>query len=211
MANIKQQKKRVGIAQRQRLENLRYKSTVKTLFRNLQDQVNLGDKDAASTVHRELVRLLDRAAARKSMHPNTAARKKSRASRLLISEPVKETKIVRKSRKKAVARKPKAEGATTTATETKTAATKAPAKSATTKTPATKSATTKATAAKAPAKASTTKATTAKVTTAEATTTEPETSDAVAAEVPVDAAAADAPIEASVSEEAAPSAEGDKE
>ena len=35
MANIKQQKKRVGTASRQRLENLRYRSTVKTLAKRL--------------------------------------------------------------------------------------------------------------------------------------------------------------------------------
>ncbi|MBN1629762.1 MAG: 30S ribosomal protein S20, partial [Thermoleophilia bacterium] len=32
MANTKQQRKRVRIAQRQRLENLRYKSSIKTYF-----------------------------------------------------------------------------------------------------------------------------------------------------------------------------------
>ena len=36
MANIKQQKKRVQIASRQRLENLRYRSTIKTLFKRLE-------------------------------------------------------------------------------------------------------------------------------------------------------------------------------
>lgn len=110
MANIKQQKKRVGIAARQRLENLRYKSTARTLFRSLQDSVNLGDKDAASGFHRELVRLLDRAAARNVMHKNTVARKKARAGRILESEPVVQAQAVRRARKKPV-RKAKAETA----------------------------------------------------------------------------------------------------
>ena len=35
MANIKQQRKRVKIARRERLENLRYKSRIKTMFRSL--------------------------------------------------------------------------------------------------------------------------------------------------------------------------------
>jgi len=39
MPNIKQQKKRVRIATRERLENLRYRSTVKTLTRRLQSAV----------------------------------------------------------------------------------------------------------------------------------------------------------------------------
>lgn len=122
MANIKQQKKRVITAQRQRFENLRYKSTVKTLFRSLQDAVNLGDKPAAEASHRELVRLLDRAGARRVLHPNTVARKKARAERVLVSEPVKEAKVVRRA-KKSTQRKPKA---ATSATEA-AAAEKSPA------------------------------------------------------------------------------------
>ena len=44
MANIKQQKKRVQIASRQRLENLRYRSTIKTLFKRLETAVADGDE-----------------------------------------------------------------------------------------------------------------------------------------------------------------------
>jgi small subunit ribosomal protein S20 len=101
MANIKQQKKRIGIAQRQRFENLQYRSTIKTLFRRLQDHVNAGSKDEAAAAHRELVRMLDRAAARNVLHANNAARKKARAARILVSEPEKSAKVVRKPRKKA--------------------------------------------------------------------------------------------------------------
>jgi small subunit ribosomal protein S20 len=102
MANIKQQKKRIGIAQRQRLENLRVKSTIKTHFRRLQDAVNVGDRDTAQSVHRELVKLIDRSVNRNVLHSNTAARKKARAWRLLQQEPVADTAVVRRSRKKAV-------------------------------------------------------------------------------------------------------------
>src|SRR5687767_12091999 len=100
MANIKQQKKRVIIAQRQRFENLRYKSTIKTLFRTLQDNVNAADKDAAGATHTKLVSLIDRAVSKKSLHKNAAARKKSQAARMLIAEPVKESKVVRSKTKK---------------------------------------------------------------------------------------------------------------
>ena len=44
MANIKQQKKRILVAQRQRLENLRYQSQIKTYFRRLTASVNSGDE-----------------------------------------------------------------------------------------------------------------------------------------------------------------------
>jgi small subunit ribosomal protein S20 len=83
MPNIKQQKRRVSIAARQRLENLRYRSSAKTLYRRLEDAVADGDADTASQVHRDLVRCLDRAAATRAMHPNRAARKKSQAARLV--------------------------------------------------------------------------------------------------------------------------------
>jgi small subunit ribosomal protein S20 len=83
MANIKQQKKRVDIAARQRLENLRYRSTIKTLAKRLETAVADGDADAVAAEHRELVRTIDRAAARGALHKNTAARKKSQAARVV--------------------------------------------------------------------------------------------------------------------------------
>jgi len=82
MANIQQQKKRVRIAARERAENLRYRSTVKTLMRRLETAVEDGDADAISTQHREVVRWLDRAASRGALHRNTAARRKAQAAKL---------------------------------------------------------------------------------------------------------------------------------
>jgi small subunit ribosomal protein S20 len=83
MPNIKQQKHRVEIAARQRLENVRYRSSAKTIFKRLQRAVEDGDADRAAQEHRTLVKLLDKAAARKAIHPNKAARQKSQADRLL--------------------------------------------------------------------------------------------------------------------------------
>jgi small subunit ribosomal protein S20 len=83
MPNIKQQKKRVRTAAKERLENLRYRSTAKTLSKRLEAAVQAGDKDRAAAEHRELVRWLDRAAARGAMHRNTAARRKAQAARLV--------------------------------------------------------------------------------------------------------------------------------
>jgi small subunit ribosomal protein S20 len=85
MPNIKQQKRRVSIAARQRLENLQHRSTAKTLYRKLETAVADGDQDAIAAAHRELVRCLDRAAANRAIHPNRAARKKSQAARLVAS------------------------------------------------------------------------------------------------------------------------------
>jgi len=85
MANIKQQKKRVLIQERQRIENLRYRSTIKTLTKRLEAAVSDGDAERVTAEHRELVRTIDRAISRGALHKNTAARKKSRAAHLLAS------------------------------------------------------------------------------------------------------------------------------
>src|SRR5262245_48446722 len=83
MPNIQQQKKRVRIAARQRLENLRYRSTIKTLTKRLETAVEDGDTDAVATESRNLEKLIDRAAARGALHKNAAARKKSQAAKLV--------------------------------------------------------------------------------------------------------------------------------
>ena len=82
MANIKQQKKRVRIAAEERLENLRYRSTIKTLAKRLAAAAEEGDGESVETEHRNLVKLIDRAVARGALHRNAGARKKSQAARL---------------------------------------------------------------------------------------------------------------------------------
>ncbi len=88
MANIKQQKKRVDIAARQRLENLRYRSTIKTLAKRLETAIADGDEAAVAAEHRELVRTIDKASARGALHKNTAARKKAQAARVVSGSAV---------------------------------------------------------------------------------------------------------------------------
>ena len=85
MPNIKQQKKRVRTAAQERLENLRYASTVKTFTRRLQAAVDEGDQARIAEEHRALVRWVDKAAARGALHRNAAARKKAQAARLVSS------------------------------------------------------------------------------------------------------------------------------
>jgi small subunit ribosomal protein S20 len=86
MANIKQQKKRVGITARQRVENLRYRSSVKTLTKRLRSAVDEGDAAKIEAEHKLLVQWIDRATSRGAMHKNAAARKKSQADRLVASK-----------------------------------------------------------------------------------------------------------------------------
>ena len=86
MPNIRQQKKRVRQASRQRIENLRWRSTAKTLMRRLRDAADKGDAASVTATHRELVSWLDKAASRGSLHKNTAGRRKAQAARIAAGE-----------------------------------------------------------------------------------------------------------------------------
>ena len=85
MANIASQKKRILRSERERLENRRYSSSVKTYFRRLQAAVEANNADEADEAFRELSSRIDRAVRSGAMHRNTGARKKSRADRLRSS------------------------------------------------------------------------------------------------------------------------------
>jgi len=82
MANIASQEKRIARSQRERTENLRYTSTVKTYFRRLQAAVDAGDQERTEAEHRQLISQIDRAVKRGALHRNSGARKKVRAARI---------------------------------------------------------------------------------------------------------------------------------
>jgi small subunit ribosomal protein S20 len=82
MANIASQEKRNQRSLRERLENRRYTSTVKTYFRRLEAAVSAGDDELADTEYRKLVSTIDHAVKRGALHRNSGARKKSRAARV---------------------------------------------------------------------------------------------------------------------------------
>ncbi|HKN94590.1 MAG TPA: 30S ribosomal protein S20 [Thermoleophilaceae bacterium] len=82
MANIASQEKRIHRAERERLENRRYTSSIKTYFRRLEAAVAAGDAATADAEHRELISRIDRAVKRHALHKNNGARKKSRAAAL---------------------------------------------------------------------------------------------------------------------------------
>ena len=82
MANIASQEKRIHRAERERLENRRYTSTIKTYFRRLEAAVDAGDAQTADAEHKILISQIDRAVKRGALHKNTGARKKSRAARV---------------------------------------------------------------------------------------------------------------------------------
>ncbi len=82
MANIHSQKKRILRAERERLENRRYTSAIKTYFRRLESTMASDDTATADAEHKELVSTIDKAVKRGAMHKNTGAHRKSRAARL---------------------------------------------------------------------------------------------------------------------------------
>lgn len=82
MANIHSQKKRIERALRERAENRRYTSRIKTYFRRLERSVQEGDEATADADHRALVQSIDKAVKHGALHRNNGARKKARAARL---------------------------------------------------------------------------------------------------------------------------------
>jgi small subunit ribosomal protein S20 len=82
MANIRSQEKRNHRSERERLENRRRTSTVKTYFRRLESAVESIDAAVADAEFRALISKIDKAAEHGALHRNNAARKKARAARI---------------------------------------------------------------------------------------------------------------------------------
>ena len=82
MANIASQKKRIARTNRERHENLRFASAVKTQMKRLEAAVASGDAGTAETEHKALISRVDKAVQKGALHRNTGARKKARAARL---------------------------------------------------------------------------------------------------------------------------------
>jgi small subunit ribosomal protein S20 len=82
MANIASQEKRIHRAERERLENRRRTSQVKTWFRRLETAVASGDEARADEELRLLDSRVDRAVKTGALHRNSGARKKARAARI---------------------------------------------------------------------------------------------------------------------------------
>ena len=82
MANIPSQIKRNARTVRERDENRRFTSAVKTEFKKLEAAVASGDAAAADAEHRALCSRIDKAVGNGALHRNTGARKKARAARI---------------------------------------------------------------------------------------------------------------------------------
>jgi small subunit ribosomal protein S20 len=78
LPNIKSAKKRVDIAERNRLRNVSFKSSIKTAVKKVLDALSAGDKEAIDEKLSKVYQLFDKAVGKGILHKNTAARKKSR-------------------------------------------------------------------------------------------------------------------------------------
>lgn len=80
MANIASQKKRILRSERERSENRRMTSAIRTWFRRLESAVDEGDAERVAAEHRELVSRIDKAVQRGALHERNGSRKKARAA-----------------------------------------------------------------------------------------------------------------------------------
>ncbi len=83
MANIASQKKRILRTARERDENRQAAGAVKTHFRRLERALAESDSGAVKEEHRALVSRIDKAVQKGALHARSAARKKSRAAKLV--------------------------------------------------------------------------------------------------------------------------------
>jgi small subunit ribosomal protein S20 len=83
MPTTKSAKKRLRQSLERRATNRATKSAVKTQVRKVREAVAAGDVAAAETELRLAAKKLDRAGAKRVIHPNAAARTKSRLSHLI--------------------------------------------------------------------------------------------------------------------------------
>ncbi|MDQ4076737.1 MAG: 30S ribosomal protein S20 [Chloroflexota bacterium] len=78
MPNTKSAKKRMIQNEKRRLRNRRYISGARTAVKKARNVIESGDMAAAEEAVRRACAMLDRAASKGVIHPNNAARRKSR-------------------------------------------------------------------------------------------------------------------------------------
>ncbi len=78
MANTKSAEKRARQSEKRRVRNRVVRSRTRTYVKRANAEIVTGDKDTAEAAVREALRQLDKAAQAGVIHPNNAARRKSR-------------------------------------------------------------------------------------------------------------------------------------
>lgn len=80
MPNTQSAKKRLRQNTARRLHNRAVKRSVRSHIRKVREAIQAGDAELAENEFKQAARALDRAGARRILHPNAAARAKSRLS-----------------------------------------------------------------------------------------------------------------------------------
>lgn len=83
MANIKSAKKRVLVAERNAERNTAFRTSIKTAIKKVVAAAEAKDAKLVSELLSKMYQLCDKAAGKGIMHKNTAARKKSRLTKLV--------------------------------------------------------------------------------------------------------------------------------
>lgn len=83
MANIKSSAKRAQLIQKQTAKNRAAKSLIKTNLKKFDTAVAEGDRSTAEAAYTVAIKTVDRAATKKLIHKNKAARRKSILTRNL--------------------------------------------------------------------------------------------------------------------------------
>jgi small subunit ribosomal protein S20 len=78
LANTKSAQKRIRVSQRRRARNKPVQSQTKTLIAKAEDIIFSGDTERATGAVADAVSSLDKAVGKGVLHPNNAARRKSR-------------------------------------------------------------------------------------------------------------------------------------
>ncbi len=78
MANIKSQMKRNRQNEKRRIHNRIYRSSTRTYIQKANIAIAGGDKAASEAAVKQAIEALDKAAQKKVLHKNNAARRKSR-------------------------------------------------------------------------------------------------------------------------------------
>ncbi len=83
LANTKSAKKRIRQSARRRVRNARIRTRARSSVRSARQAVEGSDRSAGEAAVKSAIQELDRAAARGVIHPNNAARRKSRLQKQL--------------------------------------------------------------------------------------------------------------------------------
>ena len=83
MPNTKSAAKALRVQERRRLRNKSVRSATRTFLKKAQTAITGGETNATADVIRQAISALDRAARKGVLHPNNAARRKSRLMKRL--------------------------------------------------------------------------------------------------------------------------------